>query len=74
MQPSDPEPVSFLLTEQDVADYFTVSLHTVRSWRYRGLLPYVKVGNHVRIESEELIRFVNQRRHSNTIPEGAISA
>jgi excisionase family DNA binding protein len=38
-----------LLTEEEVADLAGVPTNTVRYWRQKGVLPFVKVGRHPRI-------------------------
>ena len=38
----------FLLTDKEVADLAKVRPNTVKYWRQKGLLPFVKVGKHPR--------------------------
>lgn len=52
-----------LLTQQDVAEYFGVTIHAVRKWRQKGLLPFILVGQSVRIEPDALRAFIAAHRH-----------
>ena len=45
-----------LLTEGEVAERLGVSPRTVRRWRGRGLLPFVKIAGTVRIRLSDLDR------------------
>ena len=38
-----------LMTDAMVAELASVSVNTVRYWRQKGLLPFVKVGRHPRV-------------------------
>jgi len=39
----------YLMTERMVAEVALVPVNTIRYWRQRGILPFVKVGKHPRI-------------------------
>jgi len=45
-----------LLTDLQVAELAQVSVNTVRYWRHKGILPYVKMGKHARIWLSEFNR------------------
>jgi len=49
-----------LMTTNEVADRLRVSPLTVRRWRYRGLLGYVRVGNSVRYREEDVRLLIEQ--------------
>ena len=49
-----------LMTPNEVADRLRVSPLTVRRWRYRGLLGYVRVGNSVRYREEDVRLLIEQ--------------
>jgi len=57
-----------LLTSSEVAEIAGVSLSTVRSWYWRGKIPYIKISwNIVRFRQEDILRFLEEReikRHS----------
>ena len=48
----------WLLSDAEAADELGVSVHTIRDWRTRGLLPYLKAGRHPRIRRDDLERFL----------------
>ena len=47
-----------LYTVAEVAQELKVSDRTVRKWMHDGKIKYVKFGRNVRIEAEELERFI----------------
>jgi excisionase family DNA binding protein len=51
-----------LLTQEEVAEMLKVTIHAVRKWRRRGLLPYILIGNTVRIERTALEAFIDAHR------------
>jgi len=59
-----------LLTEGEVAELLGVSCRTVRRWRDRGLLPFVKIAGTVRIRLSDLDRV--SRPGGDADPEAAI--
>jgi len=51
-----------LLKTSEVAEIAGVSLSTVRSWLYKGWLPYIRLSwNVVRVRKEDLLRFLEER-------------
>lgn len=52
-----------LLDWQGAADYLNTTVRWVRYARSQGLLPFIKVGKHVRFHPEDLRRFVDANRH-----------
>jgi len=54
-----------LLTEQDVAARYYVSVHTVRRWRRQGLLGYLKIGRLPLYRASDLEAF---ERHAEVAP------
>jgi len=57
-----------LLKPTEVAEIAGVSLSTVRSWYWRGKIPFIKISwNIVRFRQEDILRFLEEReikRHS----------
>jgi excisionase family DNA binding protein len=51
-----------LLRLREVAEYLGLSLDTVHRMCRDGRLPYVRIGRRIRIEPEELARWVAQHR------------
>jgi excisionase family DNA binding protein len=41
----------YLMTDIEVAELAKVSVNTIRYWRQKGVMPFVKVGRHPRIWS-----------------------
>ena len=41
----------YLMTDVEVAELAKVSVNTIRYWRQKGVMPFVKVGRHPRIWS-----------------------
>lgn len=39
----------YLMTDIEVAELAKVSVNTIRYWRQKGVMPFVKVGRHPRI-------------------------
>jgi len=58
-----------LLTPAQAAEYLQIPPSTLAVWRStnRKVLPYVKVGSHVRYRREDLERFVQDNLH-NAVP------
>ena len=51
-----------LLKPTEVADLAGVSLSTVRSWFYKGWLPYIRLSwSVVRVKKEDFMRFIEER-------------
>lgn len=53
-----------LLTIDDVAAYVNVSTNTVRSWVKAGKLPYLKAGQLLRFDPDELHSWLRSREKS----------
>lgn len=51
-----------LLTVEQAAELLNVSSWTIRRWIKRGSLPHVKLGNLVRVESEDVQQFKDSRK------------
>lgn len=51
-----------LWDENEVARFFSVSIHAVRKWRKDGKIGYIKVGMLVRFDPEEIRRFAESGR------------
>ena len=48
-----------LLTAEEVAEYFGVSMTTVYRWCREGRIPCLKIGKHWRVRREELVAFAH---------------
>jgi len=57
-----------LLTPQETAELLGVAVGTLTMWRTtrRVVLPYVRVGRHVRYKPEDVRRFVEDRTVTGT--------
>jgi excisionase family DNA binding protein len=55
-------PLERLLTQDEVAEHFGVSLRTVENWRQRGVMPFIRIGKIVRIKASDLERLIESRR------------
>jgi len=51
-----------LLTIQQIADYFQVSITTIHNWKKEGLIPYVKVKSRVRFKKSVVLALEEKRR------------
>ena len=51
-----------LLTIQQIADYFQVSITTIHNWKKEGLIPYVKVKSRVRFKKSVVLDLEEKRR------------
>jgi len=51
-----------LLTIQQIADYFQVSITTIHNWKKEGLIPYVKVKSRVRFKKSVVLNLEEKRR------------
>ena len=50
------------LTEQEVARLMSLSLQTLRNWRFQGReLPYVKCGRAVRYRYDDVLGYMEDR-------------
>ena len=56
------EPPEELLTIQQLADFFQVSITTIHNWKNEGLLPYVKVKSRVRFKKSVVLALDEKRR------------
>jgi excisionase family DNA binding protein len=52
-----------LLRLREVAEYLGLSMDTVHRMCRDGRLPHVRIGRRIRVEPEELARWIAQRRH-----------
>lgn len=50
-----------LYTEEEVAAYFGVTIHTVRYWRKHGKIEFVKIENQIRFTHQGLLDLVKDR-------------
>lgn len=48
-------PDDSLMTRQQVADYFLVTLPTIHAWMKAGILPYFHIGNKTRFKKSEVL-------------------
>lgn len=55
-------PSEHLLTEQQVAEMLSVTVHGVRKWRIKGYIAFIKIGKTIRFEPEEVEAFVKRNR------------
>ncbi len=46
-----------LMTQEQVAEMFGVTVHAVRKWRSKNLLPYMRVGKTVRMKRSDVMDF-----------------
>ena len=53
---------SELLTEDEVAALMKVTRHAVRKWRREGKIAFIKVNNTIRIDRQDLRRFIGEHR------------
>jgi excisionase family DNA binding protein len=49
-----PDGMGRLLTKQEVADHYRVSVRTISEWAKKGLIARVKIGHVVRFRSRDL--------------------
>ena len=57
-----PDPATSLLTDRQVAERLSVSVRTVREYRYEGALPAVRLGYRtVRVRSGDVDRLIRAR-------------
>lgn len=56
-----------LLTQQELADLFNVTVEAVRKWRQRGKISFIRVGNTVRFEQCEVQAFIDRNRHNQEV-------
>lgn len=45
---------SALLTQEDVANIFGVTVHAVRKWRRYHQIPYIRIGQTIRFDPEDV--------------------
>lgn len=51
-----------LLTLQEVAEELQVSVPSIRRWIYKGILPAVRLPRHLRVSSDDLERWLDERK------------
>ncbi len=49
-----------LLSAEEVAEHFGVTMTTVYRWCKEGRIPCLKIGKHWRVRREELVRFLEE--------------
>lgn len=60
----EPNVLEILYHEDQVAEMFGVTVHTVRYWRREGLIGHVVVNRTVRFTDQQIAEFI----HTNTVP------
>lgn len=50
-----------LLKTEEVAEMLAVSPRTIRSWKYRGVIPFIKVGRAVRFNASAIARWLERK-------------
>lgn len=60
-EPIKPEPSQKLLSPPQIADLLGVSVKTIYHWVHRKGIPFIKVGKHLRFNSQDVIRYFQQR-------------
>lgn len=64
MEQSQQISMPVFLTQREVAELLRVPVRTVEDWRLtRSGPPWVKLGRHVRYEQDELLAWVQGKRH-----------
>ena len=53
--------IEAVLTKQQAADHFQVTMRTIDNWMKKGYLPYYKIGHVVRIKMSEVEAMWNER-------------
>jgi len=53
-----------LMTIQEAALYLGLSVHTLYAWTSQRKIPFVKLGNRVRFDVEQLNRWIDKNRVS----------
>lgn len=61
-----------MMTQEEVAELFGVSIHTIRKWRQAGLIPFVRVGQTVRFEDDAIKDFIARHRQAGQEPAAAV--
>ena len=49
-----------LMTSQEVADYFKVTMQTVHNWRKEGV-PSIRIGHEYRYDLEKVMKWLEER-------------
>lgn len=49
-----------LMTQEEVAEMFGVTIHAVRKWRKWGWIEFIRVGKTVRFEREHVTTFMER--------------
>lgn len=50
-----------LLTETQVCEYLGITIHTLRYWRRKGYIPFIKIERHVRFREDDIISLLEER-------------
>ncbi len=65
-------PIEKLLTQQEVAEIFSLEPKTLARWRWEGKGPiYRKIGGAVRYAVSDLEKFIKEATHHSTSQEGS---
>ena len=58
------DPVTDLLTEQELADRWRMSIRSIRRMRNAGDLPYVRIGRLVRFDPNDIAEWLERQKGS----------
>lgn len=58
------DPVTDLLTEQELADRWRMSIRSIRRMRNAGDLPYVRIGRLVRFDPNDIAEWLERQKDS----------
>ena len=50
-----------LLTENQVCEYLGIKIHTLRYWRRKGYISFIKIERHVRFREDDVISLLEAR-------------
>lgn len=57
-----------LLSVDRLSKFLDVPAATIRDWVYKRLIPFVKVGRHIRFTPSDVQRWLSERSHGNGHP------
>lgn len=57
-----------LLTVEEAANYLKIKPNVLRRWLRAGKIPGIKLGNHWRIDEDDLKAFLEARKHKPEKP------
>lgn len=49
-----------LITQEELAHHLGVTIHAVRKWRSQGKIGFIRVGNLVRFQPEDIQAFIDR--------------